>query len=330
MATYLERYQNGERVEVWRELVALGDGVRREPLYSDAQAVARETMRRAKHNVETIYEQLKQIGFEFQFPDAVFKPLTAEEIAELDAFESEVGLLPLSVRAWAEIVGNVNFMGTYPKLSYYDTQVNPFFGKALAFGKIEMPDLRQFMQSAAMDNKTDVNIDDDTMQNINDQLNSMMASMRNTFSQFFGSDVVGSVQEDYQRKLEAPQKEIAPDDQAMSDPLVVEFGGFSVDDYQAWQEDIEAGELDEDEPFTLDIAPDIYHKSNISGGSPYGIVVPSAAADAPLLYTPWDDDSTFVEYLRLSFEWAGFPGLQDIENHDEALLKRLKERLLPL
>ena len=41
-------------------------------------------------------------------------------------------------------------------------------------------------------------------------------------------------------------------------------------------------------------------------------------------------DCGFVEYLRLSFAWAGFPGLQDFEHRDEDLLETLREGLLPL
>ena len=50
----LERYQNGEQREVWRDLVALGERVRDAEVFPDAQAVASETMRRARHNVESI------------------------------------------------------------------------------------------------------------------------------------------------------------------------------------------------------------------------------------------------------------------------------------
>jgi hypothetical protein len=53
------------------------------------------------------------------------------------------------------------------------------------------------------------------------------------------------------------------------------------------------------------------------------------AADAVLHYTEWRE-MTLVEYLRLSFAWAGFPGLQDYEQRDECLLAALKEGLLPL
>jgi hypothetical protein len=51
---YLERYLVGEHEQVWAELVALGEAVRDEPVYSDALVVARETMRRARWNIETL------------------------------------------------------------------------------------------------------------------------------------------------------------------------------------------------------------------------------------------------------------------------------------
>ena len=59
------------------------------------------------------------------------------------------------------------------------------------------------------------------------------------------------------------------------------------------------------------IAPDELMKAETSGGDPYHIQVPDAAADAILqcechhLY--------FVEYLRLSFRFGGFPGYEGIE-----------------
>ena len=58
MASFFERYQSGERQQVWRDLVALGADVRRPEYLGDAQAVARETMLRARHNIETLIPRL--------------------------------------------------------------------------------------------------------------------------------------------------------------------------------------------------------------------------------------------------------------------------------
>ena len=65
MASFLDRYQNGEREQVWAEMAALGPQVREEPWFEDAWAVARETMRRARCNVERIIERLDGLGYQF-------------------------------------------------------------------------------------------------------------------------------------------------------------------------------------------------------------------------------------------------------------------------
>lgn len=126
MPTFLERYLAGEREQVWAELIALGEKVREEPVYSDAWAVAQETMRRAKANIETIYERLKSIGYLFERFQSAYAPPEPDITAQIEVFEHEVGPLPLSLRAWLEIVGDVDFIGSYPGLTYYGEPEPPF------------------------------------------------------------------------------------------------------------------------------------------------------------------------------------------------------------
>lgn len=305
MSDYLKRYQAGEYSQVWKELVALGDQVRTEPIYSDAQAVAQETMRRARHNVELLVKGLQKLGFKFHDPSEIFVPTTKAQLKELDIFEREVGLVPLSLRAWIEQVGTVYFMGTYPRLSYY-TPNSGFLDDAVTGvmgGKPQTLDLSNFPQQL-------------------DEAEAIPLEVRNMFKNFFGAfgGQMKQVIED-DKPADAP---LPDDQQAISDPLVVDPYEVSVEVYQEWQEYNE-----DDNPFVATIAPDIFHKSNISGGGGYEIELPNAAADAILRHTEWRQ-MTFVEYLRLSFEWGGFPGLQDYEHRDEALLASLKEGLLPL
>ncbi len=68
----------------------------------------------------------------------------------------------------------------------------------------------------------------------------------------------------------------------------------------------------------LSIAPDNYHKYGYSGSGAYSINLPSRAIDAPLLLER--HNTTFINYLRICFQWGGFPGLE-IENRlsDEEL-----------
>ena len=124
MPTYLERYLAGEREAVWAELTALGSAIRDEPLFADAQAVARETMRRARANVEVLVRRLTALGYRF-IGDALgpnptpYVPPTAESLATLRDIERQYGALPLSIETWYEIVGAVDFIGIYPRLSTY-------------------------------------------------------------------------------------------------------------------------------------------------------------------------------------------------------------------
>lgn len=56
------------------------------------------------------------------------------------------------------------------------------------------------------------------------------------------------------------------------------------------------------------LAPDDLHKDNVSGGDPYGVRLPSPAADFTFLYER--HNLPFVPYLRLAIlRWGGFPGL---------------------
>ncbi len=121
MSTYLERYKNGEYEQVWAELLALGGQIRQEPLFSEALAVARETMGRAKYNVELLYKRLKAINYEFAFPELSLNHPEQDIVVKIERFEKLAGLLPLSVRVWYEIVGAVCFMGVHPKLASYDS-----------------------------------------------------------------------------------------------------------------------------------------------------------------------------------------------------------------
>jgi hypothetical protein len=152
MTSFLDRYQQGACEEVWAELLALGEQVRTEPLYADALAVAHETMRRARANIETLIPRLRAIGYQFGYGwleamvDREEQGFTPEELAnypaiaadlqslrqeahrfpepfvppspditeQLRRIEELVGVLPLSLRAWYESVGAVNFVGTPP------------------------------------------------------------------------------------------------------------------------------------------------------------------------------------------------------------------------
>lgn len=70
-------------------------------------------------------------------------------------------------------------------------------------------------------------------------------------------------------------------------------------DMSSWQED----------PFLI-LSPDKYHKYGYSGGGTYEIYLPCRAIDTVFLQDG-GQERTFVEYLRVCFRWAGFPGLEE-------------------
>jgi len=120
---YLERYLNGEYEQVWKDLQALGPAVRQEPHYSLARQVAAETMRRVQRNCQLLVSRLRSAGYVFGvYPDGSHGyytqgPLvppsesTRSDCAEL---QTQVGLLPLSLEAFWQEVGMVDFVGMHP------------------------------------------------------------------------------------------------------------------------------------------------------------------------------------------------------------------------
>ena len=67
------------------------------------------------------------------------------------------------------------------------------------------------------------------------------------------------------------------------------------------------------QPYAVPIAPDYFHKANVSGGSPYSVSVPAVADDAPLIGTP--SPETFLQHIENALRFGGFPGLEQCPGH---------------
>lgn len=107
MQTFLERYTNGEYEAVWKELLAFGNKIREEPLYSEAVAVAHETMTRVRHNIELLVERFYTLGY--QFEGTPFEPPASNVTDQIAELEKLAGTMPISLRAFYEVVGAVDF-----------------------------------------------------------------------------------------------------------------------------------------------------------------------------------------------------------------------------
>lgn len=121
-----------------------------------------------------------------------------------------------------------------------------------------------------------------------------------------------------------------------ADPLVLQIEGSHYPDspiqdffksaWEAAREDEKAA-YPERSPIILELAPDRYHKANVSGGAPYGIELPDACADG--LFRA-EMSMPFVEYLNWVFRRAGFPHITGSSTQEwEVTYKRAKD-LLPL
>ena len=275
MLTYMQRYLHGEHEQVWSELRALGDAVRDEPLLGDARAVARETMRRAHHNIEVLIPRLQSLGYTFGYAwlaertherftpegiaelerdEPVYRPPLPDAVERIAELEALAGALPITLRAWYEVVGSVNFIGTAPP-QWRDLGYQGYQGEAY----------KQFEQAHPR-------------------------PTREEWRQF-------------EREHPEFRKALAAEGIYL-DPLTVVPIEITI-----LMSDFGDPDNDRAEPAQarVGIAPDWYHKYFISGGGPYFVTTPCLAADAPL-EGMWFE-ATFVEYLRACFRWAGFPGL---------------------
>ena len=91
------------------------------------------------------------------------------------------------------------------------------------------------------------------------------------------------------------------------DVLCVDAPGGVMYLFKEWIDQKERSDPELVHPFRIDLAPDYLHKANISGGSPYCVEVPFLGADP--LFADERHGLPFLDYLRLAFRWAGFPGL---------------------
>jgi hypothetical protein len=240
--TLVSRYHNGEHETVWRDMVALGAAVR-EPRYAEpAKIVARETMQRARHNVEQLLSRLRELNYEFYGEDSeAFRPCTRDEEQALAQAEGDGLWIPLSIAAWIEEVGWVDFAGSHPALSFMD--------------------------------------DDEGKPGV------------------------------------------------YTDPLEITYWNL-VDVSRARKRRRATNRS----PVRLEIGADAKSKAGFAEGweasGTYSVLLPNAAGDAVLDGAP--NGATFVEYLRFSFQWGGFPGWERYENRPAKELSFLREHMLPI
>jgi hypothetical protein len=67
-------------------------------------------------------------------------------------------------------------------------------------------------------------------------------------------------------------------------------------------------------PYSVPVAPDVYHKANVSGGLPYSLAVPATTDDPPLNNA--SPALSFLKHIEHALEHGGFPGLAACPQHN--------------
>ncbi len=270
-----DRYQAGAHHDVWRELVSLGAGVREDPYVADALAVAYETMRRVQANVRTLVERLTAMHYTFGMPD---HPLEV-------AFGGPQGVTRMD---FDQLVRRVMGTGKTP-----DVPGLPNLADVMAKAR----DLIAAHSKGSKETReTKARAHTSPPPDIHNQIvrfEREYAALPLSLRTFY--EVVGEV------NLIGSHPTLAPaDGPVATDPLVVyalDKGAVEYDE----EADEEAGS-----PSAITIAPDDLHKADTSGGDAYEMAIPDLRADGELLNER--HQLFFVDYLRLCFQFGGFPG----------------------
>jgi hypothetical protein len=298
------RYVAGECREVWIELAALGDAVWLDPVAPDALAVCYETMHRAKTNIEILVGVLEAEGYEFRLD--VYSPYWRRSQKMQEWVEGNDERSQLVVASMQEPLTKL----PEPVRSQMNAERERRLPSAMEIARIfrdhRLGIVRPIVPPEAPESLG--------LGQVTSQAGELPLSFRAWHSIVGGVNLVGS------------HPEIAPPG-VECDPLFVAPLKCVADACGAWQED-HAGEKKRP-PFQMPISPPRSVKAGINDEQPHYIVtLPNATLDAVVENEP--HGLHFVDYLRLAFEWGGFPGYADMPDKAPALICRLKERLLPI
>lgn len=114
----------------------------------------------------------------------------------------------------------------------------------------------------------------------------------------------------------------------MADPIQILSLDALVEeiDNPAWSE-IMMMNADEGESPYLELSADAFHKDNISGGPAYALqITKNKSIDSLMINEP--NNTTFIDYLRICFEYCGFPGLAHYsDNNSRSFLAKIRPQL---
>jgi len=271
--SYLERYVGGEYEQVWDELLALGPVVRQEPLYSDAMAVALETMRRVRSTIEELIQRLLGIGFVFGYDRHLMRMVQS---------------IRGGITDWTDYLGSLAWVRQQPPLFLPATLMEDQLAKMLRYQLTHDPDA--FRREWRAD-PTNPPVMGDYLEELEQEYGPVPLSVRAWYEEVGAVNFFG-----YHPRWPS---------MADCDPLQV----CTLD--KQWRSRVEP--TSDGSLIFFFAEESLLKAEVSGAGAPYAFTIPDASADAhlaPWVPSPKDGELTFVQYLRWSLlEWAGFPGM---------------------
>jgi hypothetical protein len=305
MPTFLERYLGGDHAAVWDELVGLGEAVRQQPVRADAVAVAAETMRRVRHNLEILLPRLAGMGYRFATPalerelDRINKTLADPKLSPFVRVRLE-RLVREGKRPASVLNPETNRAAQYELAAKRERKT------ALEAELSRMPTL------PPLENPVVFCPPEETTETYLESMEKVAKgpaplSLRAWYEEVGSVSMMGS------------HDVLNPDGIAIADPLVVRPLGYLSKSLMVNKRNGGIG---------LEISPGDLRKAEVGRDVPYIITIPNGCADVEL-QNEWHQ-TTFVNYPRIAFRWAGFPGWERDSNPPHEAIVRLTEGLLPI
>jgi len=323
----LRRYLAGEHEAAWAEMTAAGPALREDRAIGDAWAVAQETMRRARRNVETIIRRLDRMGYRFwngrqgrtgpqplqmMMGGKVMAFASAEAMLG-QAMRTDLSRIPADMRRHAEQVRD---------------RVSVLSGLVQGLQKQQAAQAQR--KAAITDHLKDEVVfsapmkeEIATVRRLEKEGLILPLSLRAWVEEVGHVNLSGE-----HPALCFWASEGFPG--VYADPLMIFLDHFILESEASLEKRKAGGEPG---PIDAVLGWDAQAKARLAVEDEqldygYSIALPNAGADASLQGEK--HNTTFVNYLRLAFRWGGFPGWEQEARRPERELKFLTEGLLPI
>lgn len=321
----VQRYLSGQYSEVWHDLMLLGPNVRNDAYYEDAVAVAAETMKRGRHNVELIISKLEKLGYRFTQEADADKQLNVYLRPESDSEKVirekylRPGFVPQNEHEQAMVVKLKRIEATKQSMSKHAGFFAQLQAAVVERARKQVPGQRGGQGATQGSAIKDPAIFRPAGNESKKELD--------TFEKKLGGPLPLSLRSWYEQvglvNLMGYHEALNPETGSESpDPLVIDPLREAAEAWFGTELEFEGDKIE------LPLAPDDVHKAFSSGGDPYAMKLPDSAADGAFL-NEWHH-TTFVSYLRIVFQWGGFPGWERASQRPQRELDYLRENLLPL